>query len=199
MGNYDFSNPGVLYLLLLLIPALVWYVLRQKDQNASLQLSNTQGISDFGNTWKTHFRHLPIALKSLAFICLIIAIARPQSSESWENSTTEGIDIVIAIDVSSSMLARDFTPDRITAAKSIGAQFISGRPNDRIGLVIFSGESFTQCPLTTDHGLVVLNICLGLMDGQKLQYFYFVFLALPLFFHVLGTVLFLKESDFGDL
>lgn len=151
MGSYQFSNPGVLYLLLLLIPAVAWYILRQKDQNATVQLSTTLGLGKIGNTWKTHLRHLPFVLKGLAFIFLILAIARPQSSESWENSTTEGIDIVIAIDVSSSMLARDFTPDRITAAKNIAIQFISGRPNDRIGLVIFSGESFTQCPLTTDH------------------------------------------------
>lgn len=155
MGNYEFSNPGVLYLLLLLIPAVVWYVLRQKDQNAAVQLSTTLGLKKIGNSWKTNLRHLPFILKSSAFAFLIFAIARPQSSESWENSTTEGIDIIIALDVSSSMLSRDFTPDRITAAKNIGIQFISGRPNDRIGLVIFSGESFTQCPLTTDHASLI--------------------------------------------
>ncbi|SDB98113.1 vWA domain-containing protein [Williamwhitmania taraxaci] len=155
MGQLVFDNPEVLYLLLCLIPAIVWYVLRQKDQNATLQLSTIRGLEKVGNSWKTHFRHIPFVLKSLAFALIIFAIARPQSTENWENTTTEGIDIIIALDISSSMLARDFQPDRITAAKAMGMQFITGRPNDRIGLVIFSGESFTQCPLTSDHAALI--------------------------------------------
>lgn len=155
MGTLIFDNPEVLYLLLLLVPAIAWYIFRQKDQNATLQLSTTQGLEKVGNSWKTHVRHVPFILKSVAFALIIVAIARPQSTESWENQTTEGIDIVMALDISSSMLARDFQPDRITAAKEMGIQFIAGRPNDRIGLVVFSGESFTQCPLTTDHASLI--------------------------------------------
>jgi len=155
MGQLVFDNPEVLYLLLCLIPAIVWYVLRQKDQNATLQLSTIIGLEKVGNSWKTHFRHIPFVLKSLAFALIILAVARPQSIENWENQTTEGIDIIMALDISSSMLARDFQPDRITAAKTMGMQFITGRPNDRIGLVIFSGESFTQCPLTSDHAALI--------------------------------------------
>lgn len=155
MGQLIFDNPEILYLLLFLIPAIVWYLLRQKDQNATMQLSTVLGLKTVGNSWKTYFRYIPFILKSLAFALIVVAIARPQSTESWENSTTEGIDIIMALDISSSMLARDFQPDRITAAKEMGIRFIAGRPNDRIGLVIFSGESFTQCPLTTDHASLI--------------------------------------------
>lgn len=167
MGNLVFDNPGVLYLLLLLIPAIAWYIFRQKDQNATLQLSTTLGLEKVGNSWKTNFRHIPFVIKSLAYTLVVIAIARPQSTESWENTTTEGIDIVMALDISSSMLAQDFQPNRITAAKEMGIQFISGRPNDRIGLVVFSGESFTQCPLTTDHASLInllKEVHCGLID-----------------------------------
>lgn len=155
MGNIIFENPEVLYLLLILIPAIAWYVFRQKDQSPTIRLSTIQGLGKVGDSWKTYFRHIPFIIKSLAFALVIVALARPQATESWENSTTEGIDIVMAMDISSSMLARDFQPDRITAAKEMGIQFISGRPNDRIGLVIFSSESFTQCPLTTDHASLI--------------------------------------------
>jgi Ca-activated chloride channel family protein len=96
---------------------------------------------------------------------LIMALARPQSSNSWQNVTTEGIDIVIALDISSSMLAMDFQPNRLEAAKDVATQFISGRPNDKIGLVVFSGESFTQCPLTTDHATVV-NLFRNIESGM---------------------------------
>jgi Ca-activated chloride channel family protein len=101
----------------------------------------------------------------LAMVLLIIAFARPQSTSSWENSTTEGIDIVLSLDISSSMLAQDFDPNRIEAAKKVGAQFINNRPTDRIGLVVFSGQSFTQCPLTTDHA-VVINQLKDLKSGM---------------------------------
>jgi Ca-activated chloride channel family protein len=110
-------------------------------------------------------RHLGIALRVLALIALIIALARPQSSLSWQNSTTEGIDIMIASDISGSMLAEDFQPNRMEAGKNIAIDFIKNRPNDRIGLVIFSGESFTQCPLTIDHD-VLINLFKDIKNGM---------------------------------
>ncbi len=111
------------------------------------------------------FRHSGIVLRSLALAALIIALARPQSSLSWQNSTTEGIDIVIASDISGSMLAEDFEPNRMEAGKNIAIDFIKNRPNDRIGLVIFSGESFTQCPLTIDHD-VLINLFKDIKNGM---------------------------------
>jgi len=111
------------------------------------------------------FRHSGIVLRCLALAVLIVAISRPQSSLSWQNSTTEGIDIVIASDISGSMLAEDFTPNRMEAGKNIAIDFIKNRPNDRIGLVIFSGESFTQCPLTIDHE-VLINLFKDIKNGM---------------------------------
>lgn len=152
--NFTYANPNIFYLLLVLVPMIVWYVLRQKKFSASLQISTIKGFSGAPKTWKHYLRHLLFVIRLLVIALLIVVLARPQSSESWENSSTEGIDIVMAIDVSTSMLARDLKPDRLEAAKEVAIQFISGRPYDRIGLVVFSGESFTQCPLTTDHAVV---------------------------------------------
>lgn len=134
---------------------------------ASLQFSSDLGFARIPKSWKYYFRHsvFVIFLSSMSF--LIMALARPQSSNSWSNVTTEGIDIVIALDISSSMLAMDFRPNRLEAAKDVATQFISGRPNDKIGLVVFSGESFTQCPLTTDHATVInlfRNIETGMIE-----------------------------------
>jgi Ca-activated chloride channel family protein len=142
------------YLLLGLVPLIAWYIFRQKKLNASLQISTTRGLSGAPKTWKHYLRHLIFVTRVLALSLLIVVLARPQSTESWENQQTEGIDIVMAIDVSTSMLARDLKPDRLEAAKDVATQFIAGRPYDRIGLVVFAGESFTQCPLTTDHAVV---------------------------------------------
>jgi Ca-activated chloride channel family protein len=142
------------YLLLGLIPLIAWYIFRQKKLSASLQISTTRGFSGAPKTWKHYLRHFIFVTRVLALALLIVVLARPQSSESWENQQTEGIDIVMAIDVSTSMLARDLKPDRLEAAKDVATQFIAGRPYDRIGLVVFAGESFTQCPLTTDHAVV---------------------------------------------
>lgn len=154
MFDYTYAHPELFYLLLVLVPMIAWYVLRQKKFSASLQISTVKGFSGAPKTWKHYLRHLIFVLRVLAIALLIVVLARPQSSESWENVSTEGIDIVMAIDVSTSMLARDLKPDRLEAAKDVALQFISGRPYDRIGLVVFSGESFTQCPLTTDHAVV---------------------------------------------
>lgn len=150
-----YANPKLLYLLLL-IPALVgWYIYRLHKSRAALIISTAKHLDNTGKSVKVYLRHLPFALRMLALALAIIALARPQSTNIQRNVTTEGIDIVLSLDVSGSMLARDFKPDRLEAAKSLGINFISGRANDRIGLVIFAGESFTLCPLTTDRATLI--------------------------------------------
>src|SRR3989339_51962 len=164
MENITFHNPALLYLLLLLAPVIVWYVWKHNHLNASIRLSTVKAFSRMPNSYKYYLRHLPTIFRILAIALLIIALARPQSTDNWENITTEGIDIVIALDISGSMLAEDFKPNRLEASKTVATEFISGRPDDRMGLVVFSGESFTQCPLTTDHA-VLLNLFQGIQSG----------------------------------
>ncbi|MGE5393223.1 MAG: vWA domain-containing protein [Candidatus Saccharibacteria bacterium] len=161
----SYKNPEFFYLLLLLLPIIAWYIWKQKRLGASIQFSSTLGFSRIPKTWKYYFRHSVFVLQMLSLSALIVALARPQSSNSWSSETTKGIDIVIALDISSSMLAMDFRPNRIEAAKDVAIKFISGRPNDRIGLVVFSGESFTQCPLTTDRATVI-NLFKGIESGM---------------------------------
>ncbi len=158
------ANPYYLYLLLLIIPAIAWYILRRKKRYATLQVSNSFAFEGMKLSWKNRLEHIPFALRMLSFILLILVLCRPQSSNSFQNVTTEGIDIVIALDISSSMLAEDLRPNRLEAAKKVASNFISGRPNDNIGLVLFAGESFTQCPLTTDH-TVLLNLFGSIKSG----------------------------------
>lgn len=154
MYRYTYAHPELFYLLLVLIPIIAWYVFRQKKFSASIQISTIKGLAGAPKTWKHYLRHILFVIRILVIALLIVVLARPQSTENWENTSTEGIDIVMAIDVSTSMLARDLKPDRLEAAKDVATKFIAGRPYDRIGLVVFSGESFTQCPLTTDHAVV---------------------------------------------
>lgn len=150
-----FANPKLLYLLLL-VPVLVfWYVYRLHKSRASVTLSTSDPISPLKPTIKVYLRHVPFVLKVSALSLAIVALARPQSTNILKNVTTEGIDIVLSFDVSGSMLARDFKPDRLQAAKELGIKFISGRTNDRLGLVIFAGESFTLCPLTSDRATLI--------------------------------------------
>ena len=150
-----FANPQLLWLLLILVPLIAYYVYRSRQGGATLQVSSTDGLSRISRTPKYYLRHLPFVLRCLTITLLVVALARPQTSESNETSTTEGIDIVMSLDISGSMLARDFTPNRITAAKEITKDFIDSRHNDRIGLVVFAGESFTQSPLTTDKATLI--------------------------------------------
>lgn len=155
MFGLEFANPKYFLLLLLLVPMIAWYILREKRSHADLQFSSLRafkGIKHAGRIW---MRHLLFALKVLAIAFLVTALARPQSSNSWQTYTSEGIDIMLTLDISGSMLARDFTPDRLEAAKEVATKFILERPQDKIGLVVFSGESFTQCPLTTDQAVLV--------------------------------------------
>ncbi len=162
--NIEFANPKLLWLLLLVPLAIIWYILRHKKQEASLNFSDLNGMAKLPKTWKAYLRHLLFALKMAALALLIVALARPQSSSTNSTSNIEGIDIVMAMDVSGSMLARDLKPDRLTAAKNVASDFVKDRPGDRMGLVIFSGETFTQVPLTTDHG-VMLNMLAEMKNG----------------------------------
>jgi Ca-activated chloride channel family protein len=155
MSGLVFAHPYLLYLLLAIPLLVAWYIFRQRDPDASIQLSTLKGFSGVTPSPRVYLRHLPFALRMGAIAFIIVVLARPQSLNTWKNVETEGIDIVLALDISTSMLARDFKPDRIEAAKNIGIQFVSGRKTDRIGLVVFAGESFTLCPLTTDHVSVV--------------------------------------------
>jgi Ca-activated chloride channel family protein len=162
--NIEFANPKLLWLLLLVPLAIIWYILRHKKQEASVTFSDLKGMVKLPRTWKAWFRHLLFGLKMAALAMLIVALARPQSSSTNSTSNIEGIDIVMAMDVSGSMLARDLKPDRLTAAKEVASNFVKDRPGDRMGLVIFSGETFTQVPLTTDHG-VMLNMLAEMKNG----------------------------------
>ena len=162
--NIEFANPKLLWLLLLVPLAILWYVLRHKKQEASVRFSDMTGFVKLPKTWKAYLRHLLFALKMAALALLIVALARPQSASTNSKSNIEGIDIVMAMDVSGSMLARDLKPDRLTAAKRVASDFVEGRPGDRMGLVIFSGETFTQVPLTTDHA-VMLNMLGEMKNG----------------------------------
>ena len=155
MNGITFAEPNFLYLLVLVPVIIAFYLLKQQKASASLIMP---GLSPFNNSkrsFRHYLRHILFAFRVLTVILLIIVLARPQETDSFQNVSTEGIDIVIALDISSSMLARDFNPDRLVASKNIATEFISGRPYDRIGLVVFSGESFTQCPLTTDHATLI--------------------------------------------
>jgi Ca-activated chloride channel family protein len=150
-----FEYPVLLWLELILIPLVLWHIWKEKKGSAPALVYS--GISQFAvaGKFRRYLMHLPFVFRMLAIAMIIVAIARPRSSESFEKTDTEGIDIVLTLDVSTSMLARDFTPDRINAAKDIAIEFISQRPNDRMGIVVFAGESFTQCPLTTDRATLI--------------------------------------------
>lgn len=155
MFGFEFANPKYFLLLILLVPMIVWYILKEKKSHADLQFPSLQAFKGIKHSGRIWWRHVLFVLELLAIILLVTALARPQSSNSWQTYTSEGIDIALALDVSTSMLARDFTPDRLEAAKEVATKFILERPQDKIGLVVFAGESFTQCPLTTDQAVLV--------------------------------------------
>lgn len=159
-----FANIEYLFLLLLLIPYIVWYILKHKKNNATLQMSDTNIYRDIKKSYKIYLLHVPFILRIIVLSLVILILARPQTTNNWQNSEVEGIDIMLAIDVSTSMLAEDLKPNRLEAAKDVAAEFISGRPNDNIGITLFAGESFTQCPLTVDH-TVLLNLFQSINSG----------------------------------
>ena len=147
----EFANKEYFLLLLLLIPYILWYALYRKKSEPTLLLSDTRAYENAPVSWKMRIIHLPMILRCVFFFFLIMVLARPQTPNSWSKKSVFGIDIMLAIDVSRSMLAEDLKPNRIEAAKKVASEFISDRENDNIGLTIFAGEAFTQCPMTTDH------------------------------------------------
>lgn len=164
-NGIEFANPGFFWLLLLVPLLAYWYIAREKEFQENLTLSTSGGFHSGKSATLATFRHISIIFRLLAIILLITALARPQTSLSWKNTTTEGIDIIIASDISGSMLAEDFKPNRLEAGKNIAIDFIKERPEDRIGLVVFSGEAFTLCPLTIDHD-VLINFFSGVKNGM---------------------------------
>lgn len=165
MKNITFDQPLFLYLLLIIPGIIAFYILRQHKTHASMRMPGLDQFRNAGVSFRHYLRHILFAFRMIAIGLLILVLARPQATDSYQNTTTEGIDIVLALDISGSMLARDFKPDRLVASKNVAIEFISGRPYDRIGLVVFSGESFTQCPLTTDHA-VLINLLREIESGM---------------------------------
>ncbi len=165
MKDVAFAQP-YFFLLLLLVPLMaLWYWRKQRTRHVELRMSTLQSFAGAPRSWRTRLRHVLFVLRVLAIICIIAALARPQSISHGEKVTTEGIDIVLTMDISGSMLAEDFRPNRIEAAKTVAKDFIDGRQDDRLGLVVFAGEGFTQCPLTIDH-VVLKNLLLELKSGM---------------------------------
>lgn len=150
-----FAQSEYLFLLLLLIPIIVWHFLFRHKSEPSMRMATTEQYRHSRPTWRTMLIHLPFTLRVFAFILIIIVLARPQTQNAMNQRETEGIDIVMAMDISTSMLTTDLQPDRLEAAKRVAYEFISNRPNDNIGLTLFGGEAFTQCPLTTDHAALL--------------------------------------------
>ena len=147
----EFANKEYLFLLLLIIPYLIWYVMYRKKSEPTIRMSDTFAFKYAPKSWRVRLMPLQLLLRIATFTLLVLVLARPQTSNSWKNKSVEGIDIMLAMDVSTSMLAEDLKPNRIEAAKAVASELIIGRPNDNIGLSIFAGEAFTQCPMTTDH------------------------------------------------
>ena len=147
----EFANKEYLFLLLLIIPYLIWYLMYRKKSEPTMRMSDTRAYRYAPRSWRVTLMPVQLLLRLAVFVLLVLVLARPQTQNSWKNETMEGIDIMLAMDVSTSMLAEDLKPNRIEAAKQVAADFIIGRPNDNIGLTIFAGEAFTQCPMTTDH------------------------------------------------
>ena len=160
----EFAHKEFFWLMLLLPGIIVWYVLKFSKKQAKVNLSSVETFTGQKNSFKLILKHLSFSLRILSLALIITALARPQSSTSWQDKTTEGIDIIMSMDISGSMLAKDLQPDRLSASKKVAQQFITDRINDRIGLVVYAGESFTQCPLTTDHS-VLINLLQDVNNG----------------------------------
>ena len=156
-----FASPAYFLLLLLLIPYIIWYLFQHLKSTPSIRVSSLNGLYRAPKTLRNYLVHVPFLLRLACYVFAVIALARPQSTNNWSTKHTEGIDIMLCMDVSTSMLAEDLRPNRIQAAKDVAVQFITGRPNDNIGLTLFAGEAFTQCPMTVDHG-VLLNLLNGM-------------------------------------
>jgi Ca-activated chloride channel homolog len=167
-ADIQWASKGYL-LWFIVVPLMIgWYIFRNRKYEGELQLSSLKNLGQENDSALAYFRHLGFVFRVLAVSAIIFVLARPQSRSSWKDSKTEGIDIIISLDISYSMMAKDFDPNRLEAAKKVITEFVDGRPNDRIGLVIFSGEAFTQCPLTTDHK-VIKNLLKDLKCGMLEQ------------------------------
>ena len=151
----SFANPEYLFLLLLLLPIVGWYIYELRKSDASVQVSDTRVLAAQPKSIRIWLLHVPFVLRIAVITLISIALARPQLTNKWSSQSTEGIDIMMALDISGTMLAEDLRPNRLEAAKKVASDFVIARPNDQIGLVVFAGESFTQCPLTTDHAVLV--------------------------------------------
>jgi len=159
----SYAHPQYLWLLLGIIPLIAWYIFKKKNSQASIRYSSTEVFKKYMKPLRQHLRHVLFVLRIAVISLLIIIIARPQTDRTNEK-ITEGIDIVIAMDISGSMLARDFKPNRLEASKNIAIEFVNKQEFDRIGLVVFAGESFTQCPVTIDHKILI-NMFKGVKQG----------------------------------
>jgi len=165
MRGISFTDPLFLWLLVIVPGIIAYYILRQQKTSPALHMPGIQPFESAKKTFRNYLRHFLFGLRTLAIILFIVVLARPQKTDQQQDVSTEGIDIILALDISGSMLARDFKPDRLEASKNVATEFISGRPYDRLGLVVFSGESFTQCPLTTDHAVLV-NLMREIQSGM---------------------------------
>jgi len=164
-NNITFAYPWVLYLLLIIPLLIAWYIFRGMKSQSSVTYSSLQIFKDVPSTLREKIRHIPTSLRLIAIVLLIVALARPQNFSSGENISTEGIDISMVLDISGSMLAEDLKPNRLEAAKNVIDKFIEGRISDRIGLVVFARDAFTQCPLTIDYS-VLRNLLLDIKSGM---------------------------------
>lgn len=162
-----FAHPGLLWLLTVFIPIVAWYLWKRKGAYPSVHISSLSPFSQMGRPLREYGLHFLFILRLGAIAAVIFMLARPQSRDSWSTSRTEGTDIILALDISSSMLARDFKPDRLEAAKEVASKFVNARENDNMGLVIFAGESLTGVPMTTDRGTLtnyISSLEMGMID-----------------------------------
>ena len=167
MWNFEFANPAFLYLLVIIPVMILFYIFRDRRRQPDIQVSSLVNFKRASIPFRLILRHILFGLKLIGIGFLIIAFARPQSVDSWSETTTEGIDITICLDISTSMKAMDFDPNRLEAAKDVAAEFINGRPEDRFAVVAFAGESFTVCPLTSDRAVAVkqlTNLDFGMIE-----------------------------------
>ncbi len=163
------AHPKYLWLLLVLVPYIIWYVRSQRKLYASLSMSTTLPFAKLPRSYKEYLLHFAFVLRLLTIATLIVIMARPQTHDKWSTTKTEGTDIILALDISTSMLARDFKPDRFEAAKNVASKFVAGRESDNIGVVIFAGESFTAVPMTTDRSLLsnyIHDIRMGMLQDN---------------------------------
>ena len=163
----EFANIEYFLLLLLLIPYILWYFLYRKKSEPTLRMSDTYAYMYASKSWRQQLIHLPMFLRCVCFVLVVVVMARPQTHNAWDKKSVEGIDIMLAMEGSTSRLAEDLRPNRIEAAKEVAAEFISGRPDDNIGLTIFAGEAFTQCPMTADHTSLLNENDLNLVHAIK--------------------------------